>query len=123
MGRKSRTAVLKRQREVRKSEKAAMKREKRVTRESADTGGQQVATSDDLAGYGFDDGEEAAEEAEAEPPGSPGRATASDRQAPPFRWYPVTPPGAVRRSAPPRRSPTPFPGAEGLSGRVEVPLR
>jgi hypothetical protein len=88
MGRKSRTAVLKRQREVRKSEKAAMKREKRVTRESEDTGGQQVATSDDLAGYGFNEEEEAAEEAEAEPPGSPGRATAPDLQAPPFGGTP-----------------------------------
>ena len=87
MGRKSRTAVLKRQREGRKSERAAMKREKRTTRESEDTGGQQVATSDDLAGYGFDE-EEAAEEAEAEPPGRPGRATVPDLQAPPVRGTP-----------------------------------
>ena len=71
MGRKSRTAVLKRQREVRKAEKAAMKREKRVMRDSEDTGGQQVATADDLAGYGFAEEEEAAEESETEPPRAP----------------------------------------------------
>jgi len=57
MAKKSRTAVLKRQREVKKAEKAAMKREKRVVRDSEDTGGQQVATADDLAGYGFDEAE------------------------------------------------------------------
>ena len=51
MARKSRTAVLKRQREAKKAEKAAMKREKRDMRESQ--GGDQVATVDDLAGYGF----------------------------------------------------------------------
>jgi hypothetical protein len=123
MGRKSRTAVLKRQREVRKSEKAAMKREKRVSRESEDTGGQQVATSDDLAGYGFDDGEEPAEEAEAEPPGSPGRATAPDLQAPPLRRYPVTPRGAMSRSAPARRSPGRFPCPEDPSGRAQAAFR
>lgn len=54
MARKSRTAVLKRQREAKKAEKAAMKREKRETRESE--GGDRVATSDDLAGYGFTPG-------------------------------------------------------------------
>ena len=63
MARKSRTAVLKRQREAKKAEKAAMKREKRVMREEDETGGQ-VATADDLAGYGFGLGEEEAEEPE-----------------------------------------------------------
>ena len=59
---RSRTAVLKRQREVKKSEKQAMKREKRELRKDLDDG-QEVATRDDLAGYGFpideaDDSEE-----------------------------------------------------------------
>jgi hypothetical protein len=51
MARKSRTAVLKRQREAKKAEKAALKREKRETRESE--GGEKVATAEDLEGYGF----------------------------------------------------------------------
>jgi hypothetical protein len=63
MARKSRTAVLKRQREAKKAEKAAMKREKRVMREEDETGGQ-VATADDLAGYGFSEDAEEAEEPE-----------------------------------------------------------
>ncbi len=49
---RSRTAVLKRQREVKKSEKQALKREKREMRKEAETH-EGVATSDDLAGYGF----------------------------------------------------------------------
>ncbi len=49
---RSRTAVLKRQREVKKSEKQALKREKREIRKEA-PGHEAVATSDDLAGYGF----------------------------------------------------------------------
>ena len=60
MSKKSRTTILKRQRELRKAEKAAMKREKRGTRgEDAEEGGDggdsgdQVASRDDLAGYGF----------------------------------------------------------------------
>ncbi|MDH3518846.1 MAG: hypothetical protein OEM49_00175 [Myxococcales bacterium] len=53
MARKSRTAVLKRQREARKAEKAAAKREKRELRESDASGETQVATEEDLAGYGF----------------------------------------------------------------------
>jgi hypothetical protein len=53
MARKSRTAVLKRQREVRKAEKAAAKREKRVERETEPTAPNRVATADDLADYGF----------------------------------------------------------------------
>lgn len=54
MARKSRTAVLKRQREAKKAEKAAAKREKREVRTSNAVGETQVATDDDLAGYGFD---------------------------------------------------------------------
>ena len=63
MARKSKTAVLKRQRELKKAEKAAAKREKRATREgvSADRA---VATRDDLAGYGFPVGEESEDEQE-----------------------------------------------------------
>ncbi len=65
MARKSRTAVLKRQREAKKAEKAAMKREKRVMREEDETGGQ-VATADDLAGYGFTSDEDLVETEESE---------------------------------------------------------
>lgn len=66
MAKKSRTAVLKRQREVKKAEKAAMKREKREIRGEAVNDGSHVATTEDLAGYGFGDGEEAeAEDTEA----------------------------------------------------------
>ena len=49
---RSRTAVLKRQREVKKSEKQALKREKREIRKEA-PGHEEVATRDDLADYGF----------------------------------------------------------------------
>ena len=65
MARKSRTAVLKRQREAKKAEKAAMKREKRIERVAErSTDGTQVASADDLAGYGFDEAE-ADEESES----------------------------------------------------------
>ena len=51
---RSRTAVLKRQREVKKSEKQALKREKREMRkEEPGNEHEGVATRDDLAGYGF----------------------------------------------------------------------
>lgn len=53
MGKKTRTGVLKRQREAKKAEKAAMKREKREVRSSESVTGAQVATANDLAGYGF----------------------------------------------------------------------
>jgi hypothetical protein len=49
---RSRTAVLKRQREVKKSEKQALKREKRDIRKDSPEQ-EQVATREDLAGYGF----------------------------------------------------------------------
>jgi hypothetical protein len=52
MARRSRTAILKRQREVKKAEKAAAKREKRELRESAEPSDPKVATTDDLRGYG-----------------------------------------------------------------------
>ena len=53
MARKSRTAVLKRQREAKKAEKAQHKRDKRAAREPGQPGDDQVASRDDLAGYGF----------------------------------------------------------------------
>jgi hypothetical protein len=68
MGRKSRTAVLKRQREVRKAEKAAMKREKRALREPTSSADELVATADDLAAYGFGpQGEEDESDSDAHP--------------------------------------------------------
>jgi hypothetical protein len=54
MARKSKTAVLKRQRELKKAEKAAAKREKRASREGV-SAERSVATYDDLAGYGLVD--------------------------------------------------------------------
>jgi hypothetical protein len=76
MAKKSKTGVLKRLREVKKAEKAALKREElRVRKEAGLTGSSrveeektepQVATVDDMAGYGFpvagEDEEEEAEE-------------------------------------------------------------
>jgi hypothetical protein len=53
MARKSRTGVLKRQREMKKAEKAALKREKRDLRSEQEPVRDQVATAEDLAGYGF----------------------------------------------------------------------
>ncbi|MEE9608428.1 MAG: hypothetical protein V3U03_11875 [Myxococcota bacterium] len=52
MAKRGRTAVLKRQREVKKAERAAQKREKRVQRKEA-PGHDEVATPEDLEGYGF----------------------------------------------------------------------
>jgi hypothetical protein len=55
MGKRSKTGVLKRLREVKKAEKAALKREELRTRKQTDerpTGGT-VATEDEMAGYGF----------------------------------------------------------------------
>ena len=66
MARKSRTAVLKRQREVKKAEKAAIKREKRLSRGEASAAAAgdepQIASREDREGYGF-----ASDEEEAEP--------------------------------------------------------
>ena len=53
MARKSRTAVLKRQREAKKAEKALLKREKRELRQSESSGEPKVATPEELEGYGF----------------------------------------------------------------------
>ncbi len=52
MAKKSRMSVLKRQREVKKAEKAALKRERREQRQD-DESATRVATADDLAGYGI----------------------------------------------------------------------
>lgn len=58
-------SVLKRQREVKKAEKAALKRERREQRTSENTGeGTRVATREELEGYGSaveDEGEAPAE--------------------------------------------------------------
>ena len=60
MAKKSKMSVLKRQRERKKAEKAAMKRETRGQKERSDT---DIATTEDLEGYGLvsessSDGEE-----------------------------------------------------------------
>ena len=63
---RSRTAVLKRQREVKKSEKQALKREKKEIRnESTGDENNIVATRDDLAGYGFPTDDDEVEETES----------------------------------------------------------
>ncbi|MFP6638877.1 MAG: hypothetical protein VCC04_01435 [Myxococcota bacterium] len=69
MGKRSKTGVLKRLREVKKAEKAALKREE--MRERKETGadeepssGSSVATEEDLAGYGFPVAGDEEEEAE-----------------------------------------------------------
>ena len=67
MGRKSKTGVLKRLREVKKAEKAALKRDQRDERRQDDAVAVRVATKDDLEGYGLDD-EAEDEEAETAPP-------------------------------------------------------
>ncbi|MEE9281911.1 MAG: hypothetical protein V3V67_17200 [Myxococcota bacterium] len=55
MARKSKQSILKRQRELRKAEKAALKRERREQRVAAAAGsGDQVATKEDLEGYGVE---------------------------------------------------------------------
>ncbi len=73
MAKKSKTGVLKRLREVKKAEKAALKREElRVRKESGPIPSRvetikvepQVATVDDMAGYGFPVAGEDEEEAE-----------------------------------------------------------
>ena len=53
MGRKSGSSVLKRQRELKKAEKAAQKKERRLEEREESEGGAQVASQDDLAAYGF----------------------------------------------------------------------
>lgn len=64
MGKRSKTGVLKRLREVKKQERAAMKRDQVKERRSTETMtvDDLVATEDDMAGYGFPVDEEAEEE-------------------------------------------------------------
>ena len=64
MGKRSKTGVLKRLREIKKAEKAAMKRDQVKERRETDTAtsDDMVATDDDLAGYGFPAEEEEEEE-------------------------------------------------------------
>ncbi len=67
MGKRSKTGVLKRLREVKKAEKAALKREELRTRKEdtpAKEPSDMVATADDMAGYGFPSDEEEEEEAQ-----------------------------------------------------------
>ena len=61
MATKGRTAILKRQREVKKAERAALKREKReIRKEDSPAESSEIATAEDLAGYGFGPDEEEA---------------------------------------------------------------
>ena len=62
MGRKSGSSVLKRQRELKKAEKAAQKKERKLESGEEGGSGDQVASADDLAGYGFPVGDDAEEE-------------------------------------------------------------
>lgn len=65
MGKRSKTGVLKRLREVKKAEKAALKREELRTRKEETaprSSGEMVATDDDMAGYGFPVADEEDEE-------------------------------------------------------------
>ena len=70
MGKRSKTGVLKRLREVKKAEKAALKREEMRERKEAGAdeepapAGSSVATEEDLAGYGFPVAGDEEEEAE-----------------------------------------------------------
>lgn len=61
MAKKSRMGVLKRQRELKKQEKAALKRERKANRKPQDT---LEASEDDMAGYGMvdEEGDEAGED-------------------------------------------------------------
>ena len=65
MARKSRTAVLKRQRERKKMEKAELKRATKTERQEASSSGQTVASQDDLAALGLAEPVEEPEEDEA----------------------------------------------------------
>ena len=65
MARKSKTAVLKRQRERKKMEKAELKRATKTERQEASSGGQAVASQDDLAALGLAEPVEEPEEDEA----------------------------------------------------------
>ena len=70
MGKKGKTGVLKRLREIKKAEKAALKRDQVRQRREAkhDEAGdaEKVATTEDLAGYGFPVADEDEGEGEVE---------------------------------------------------------
>ena len=68
MARKSKMTVLKRQREMKKAEKASLKRSNRDERRAAEPSEEddRVASRDDLAGYGFVDEEEEETEEESQ---------------------------------------------------------
>jgi len=53
MAKKSKMSVLKRQRERKKAEKAAMKRETRGQKEEKEQSDSDIASADDLEGYGL----------------------------------------------------------------------
>ena len=62
MARKSGSSVQKRQRELKRAEKAALKKERSLDVDEGGSAGSQVASEDDLAGYGFPVGETAEDE-------------------------------------------------------------
>ena len=62
MGRKSGSSVLKRQRELKKAEKAALKKDRRPEGGDGEAAGSPIASEDDLVGYGFPVGDEPEEE-------------------------------------------------------------
>ncbi len=68
MARKGKTGVLKRFREVKKTEKAALKRDQRDQRRQEAGETARVATKDDLAGYGFPSDAEEEESADLPAP-------------------------------------------------------
>lgn len=116
MARKSRTAVLKRQREVRKAEKAAQKREKRGLREAAEPVRSRVATTKDLEGYGFvTDASESSgkDDSDSPPPPALGPARARRGQigrprVDPAPHPPLTPTPARKAQPKYRRQPWPM---------------
>ena len=64
MGKKSGSSVQKRQRELKRAEKAQLKRDRREQQQADLVGGTQVATNDDLAGYGFPTDDELEDESD-----------------------------------------------------------
>lgn len=64
MGKKSGSSVQKRQRELKRSEKAALKKERRLESKENRVEGERVATADDLAGYGYAEDDEEGDDEE-----------------------------------------------------------
>jgi hypothetical protein len=81
MARKGKMAVLKRQREAKKAEKAALKRDLRDQRAAKKGGETKVADKDDMAGYGFptDSEPDSEDDSESPPPASPRRSSDASR--------------------------------------------